>query len=491
MFRQTVSGTPLTTVAANAYFDNIINGECYNGDNSFVATLRALVAPRIKEGESIFLYFGGTDYSANTVNGHNADTIVESMCGRYDPTYSNGVIAIHNLRGPKEDVLRNFEVIERQFCNSYKGFYQLEKVTAFYQKSFRVDCYINPEKKNVVVFVDNMDTKKLHYLQVSILAFLPWYFDKEVGVSELEMELLHSLRETSSSHYESCIAKFAEAYDFKTARIRQLLSGFESRYEKMECERIKALIADIDENIRDMNARIGSFYVDRNNNCIRLLGLERKLEESEGDSEIMEYFICNNKLSLELVDNTNMYFAVKDYLTYFDREMAERAIENNRSFVYSYNASNIRSEDIKKLMREIFVEENPRLRIRFCAAYRFNLNGNVTTQSNHEFDAEFSTYMPNPHINRWNCMGGYERTINELLMNQNYIGAIEQCCASCKSLNFGDVTVMGTFMDSLLNGVYNNRCIELPDGNVVKPVEAIKWLKEQEVKNDEQKEEEA
>ena len=52
---------------------------------------------------------------------------------------------------------------------------------------------------------------------------------------------------------------------------------------------------------------------------------------------------------------------------------------------------------------------------------------------------------------------------------------------------------MGTFMNTMWNSGgdgYNNKCIELPDGRVVKPAEAIKWLEQQE-ESDEQKTEEA
>ena len=52
MFRQTIALTPLTTDAANSYFSNI-TGDKWDNDNSFLATLRALVAPRIKEEDSI------------------------------------------------------------------------------------------------------------------------------------------------------------------------------------------------------------------------------------------------------------------------------------------------------------------------------------------------------------------------------------------------------------------------------------------------------
>ena len=384
--------------------------------------------------------------------------------------------------------------MESTFTSCFPDFCRLEKVKEFYRKSFCADCYINPERKTVIVFVDNLDNKKLHYLQVSILAFLPWYFDPKDGISELEMELLYSLRETTPGKYEACIAKIAEKYDFKAARVRQLLSGFETRYEQLECERARSEILRYDSEISRLNDQIGAIFGKRNDACIRLLGLEQKIAKDGDNSEIMEYFLCNNRLLLENVTERDMFFSINDYLTYFDGEMAERAINNPRSFVYINGREPYRGispEEMKDLMWEIFVEECPRLKIKVCAAYRFDLNGNVAPMGGHGFSYEFSDCMPNPHIDRFNCMGNYQRTINQLLQNRDYISAIEQCVASCKSLNWGDSPVMQEFMRTMWGcSAYNNCCIELPDGKVVKPKDAIQWLKQQKAGANEQKTEE-
>lgn len=488
MFKTGITSTPLTTDAANSYFQNIV-GQKYGGDNSFLATLRALVAPRIKEGERIELIFGRSDYNSSTIRGVSANSVCTAICGGYSPCDVTGQIVVHSFTSDRESNIANMEVLKENLSSIYDGYHMLEKVTEFYRKSFRVDCYINPELKNVMVFVDNLDNKKLHYLQVSILAFLPWYFNPAEGVSQVEMELIYSLRETSPDKYEDCLAKIAEQYDFRTGRIRQLLEGFELRYERMEVDRTKEKIVSTDEEINRLNNAIGALLTKRNEICIRLMGLEQKIANGGEDSEIMDYFICNNRLYLEHVTDTDMYFCVSDYLEYFDREMAERAIDNERSFVYSGGHRGSGGEKMKKLLREIFVSDTPRLKIKFCAAYRFDLNGSVGTQGAHSFPHEFRDCMPNPHIDRWNCMGNYTTTINQLLQNRDYIGAIEQCVASCKSLNWGDSTVMETFMSTMWGGSgYNNRCIELPDGSVVKPSDAIKWLEQQEADNGETEE---
>ena len=493
MFKTSIGSTPLTTDAADSFFYNI-TGNRFGNDNSFLATLRALVAPRIKDGEAIHLSFGSSNYDSGVISSVPAERVVSAICSDHSLS-SSGQIMIHSFTNNQEHNLANLKLIEHKFTACFPGYYRLEKVREFYRKSFYADCYINPELKSVIVFVDNLDNKKLHYLQVSILAFLPWYFDPKDGVSDLEMELLYSLRESSSAKYETCLAKIAEKYDFRTSRIRQLLKGFETRYEQLECEKVRLEIQKCDSDIDRLNLQIGSILNKRNEICIRLLGLERKIAEGGEDSEIMEYFLCNNRLVLENVTERDMYFCVKDYLSYFDSEMAERTINNSRSFVYLNGREPYRGitpEGMKKLMWEIFVEEEPRLKVKVCAAYRFDLNGNVSAMGGHNFSYEFSEYMPNPHIDRYNCMGNYQSAINQLLKTRNYIGALEQCVASCKSLNWGDSTVMNEFMRTMWgSGSYNNRCIELPDGSVVKPADAIRWLEAQEAGVNEQEQEEA
>lgn len=480
MFRTSITSTPFTSSTANGCFPNI-NGRPFSNDISFLATLRALVAPRIPADEEIYLFFGSSSYGAGVVKDNSARDIMGAICGDYD-LETTGRLFIHNLRGVQDDIKANFKVIDETFCAVYPGYHRLDKVKEFYKKSFDVDCYINPEIKSTIVFVDNIDNRKLHYLEVSILAFFPWYFKPEDGLAEDEFALIKSLRENKPDSYNACIAKLAEKYDFRTARIKQLLSGFETRYERIELERVQESIRAIERDINNLNQRIGTYLTDRNEKSIRMMGLQQKIASGDGEnSEIMDYFLCNKKLILEEVSDTDMFFAVKDYYEFFDRDVAETIIANRNSYVY-YGYSQRDGMDcdkMERLLHEMFVNDCPRLRMRVCAAYRFDLNGSVQGMSSHAFGTEFVGYMPNPHINRYSCMGNYQRIINELLMQHDYIGALEQCVASCKSLNWNDSTVMEAFMDTLWKGGETNRCIELPNGKVVKPYEAVKWLEEQ------------
>lgn len=486
MFKQVIRNTQLTTDAANSFFQHI-NGDSFQYDVSFVSTLRALVAPRMKEGEYVYLSFYQSNYSANQLSEYSARNAVRNVCDLDD--IEDGRIIIHNFCHTSQD--SNYawmELMKSTLESVYPGWHRLEKVTDFFKKTFYALCFINPDKKSVVVFVDSMDIRRMHYLQCSIFAFLPWYFDPKLGVSKIEMELIESLREKTPTKYEDCIAK----YDFRTARIRQLLSGFETRYEVMECDKVRREIQSCIEYIDSLNNQIGDYLRAKNEYEIRLLGLEAKIANGSEESEIMDYFLHNNKLVLESVNNDSMVFVVKTYLEYFDEDLAERVIRNETSYVYRPNGRGcnniIPAEDMRMLMTAIFLDQ--KLRIRFCAAYKFNMNGSVSAVSRYSFGAECRDCTPNTHIDRFSCLGNYQRSINELLKHHDYIGAIEQCSASCKSLNFNDSPVMQEFMRRMYGisdyqGSINTRCIELPDGAVVTPVDAINWLKAQEVQVDE------
>lgn len=481
MFKTRVLSTAFTSRTADGCFRNII-GNSYLDDVSFLATLRALLAPRMKEEDNVLLVFGRSSYNTSAINSVPKERAVAAICDGYSIASSRGKLVIHSLDSDFDSNQRCMEILRESFCTVYEGFHRLDKVTAFYQKSFAVDCYINPDTKSVCVFVNRMDIRKMHYLQVSILAFMPWYLNQEDGLTPDEFALIQSLRETSSDNYERCLAKLAEKYDFRTAAIREKLSGFENRYERINIDRMKEKVSNIDDEIERYNEAIGKMIRERNENLIKILGLEQKIAEgSAEDSEIMEYFLCNQKLVLEDTSDSILYFTVRDYLEYFDRDMAERMISNPNSYVYRSNdrpRRGIPTDKMEHLMMEIFVSETPRLRIRFCAAYSINITGGVSTNGHHEFGSECYGYLPNPHINEYNCMGDYVRTINNMIRDGNYIGAIEQCVASCKSLNFGDSIVMSKFMGYMWASE-PERFIELPDGTMVSPREAIKWLEEQ------------
>lgn len=169
MFRPTINNTPLTSQMANSYFQNIY-GDNFNSDVTFVSTLRALVANRIKDDERVVLKFRNSSFDKDTIEGASDRNVLNAVC---NPTnYENGTIIVHNFRGNAQGNLASFKVVERGFTSEYSGFERIVKVTEFFRKTFYSLCFVNPNTKHVVIFIDNLNIRRMHYLQCAIFAFM-------------------------------------------------------------------------------------------------------------------------------------------------------------------------------------------------------------------------------------------------------------------------------------------------------------------------------
>ena len=481
MFRKVISRSPLVGQGADEVFKNITASN-WNNDVSFEATLRALLASRIPEGESIYTVCGRTTFSVSNINHADKEVAIRALGGRIVDSMDDGGIYIHHFEGAKnEDNDVSFAIVNENFTTQYPEFTKLEKVTEFYKSVMDVLCFVNVQHKKTVIYVNRLTVPRYHYLQCGILAYLPWYFDKEKGVTKQEMELIESLRKNKADDYERIIEEIASKYDFRSEAIKRGLRGFESRLDEKKAEDLRSIIEDTVNEINNYSEAIGKLLAKNNERECMLLGLEQKIiDNRENGGEMMDYFLANKRLNLVSVNDDTIRFTVKDYLTYWDRDMAEEIISNRRSYVY-YPGGNDMSEkipadDMEMLMKSIFVDE--KLKIKFCSAYDLQLYGRVRGIGGFQYDYNCSDAMANPHIDFYECLGNYTQVFAELLKDRDYIGAIEQCIASCKSLNFGDSIVMSRFMEVLygLQSEKNNRCIELPNGTVVDPKRAIVWL---------------
>lgn len=474
MFRKAIYSTPFSTTIA----DNImsaIQGSPYNEDTTFISTLRALVFPRLKPDDTLLLQFRSVTVSKSQ----------GTVIGRYTPIPNNDdspclqIINLASVRGW-------FECLSEDFPKENEGWKELEKVPLFFEKEFKAKAFINPELKHSMVFVENLSNAKMHYLQCGIVAFLPWYFPPEAGVSEDEMNLIRSLRERNSARYEECIKKLAEQYDFRSEMIKHSLSGFETLFERQKTEEIRASISSCYGYIDEYNEKIAVYMRAIRENEFMLAGIMQRIAEGSTESELMNYFLSNKNLILNSVEGTRITFTAKSFATYWDEDCAKKDIEGN-SFLYDDIDTNMK-KNIRRLMKAIFIDQT--IRMKLCAKYYIDAGqrrgDGIKNVGNYEL--ECNDCLPNPHIEKYRCMGTYISEVNECIKASNYLGAVEQCIASCGTLNFADPTVMGDFMRTLSSS--NDKFIELPDGSMVSPREACEYLESLEATDtDENKEE--
>ena len=477
MFRTRITEAPFLGWIANESFGNI-QGDQFLRDYSMVATLRALLAPRIAEGESVDFTCSGFCNRHSVVENNSAETIILSTYN-FEREYPQGLHLV-NITRYDDDEDWAFDFFVEEF-SKIEGYERIDKVTAFYQKAFNVACFVNPTTKRSVLFAEDLTVQRFHYLQCGILAYLPWYFDKEDGVTEAEMNLIKALRMKTSEEYIRCLDELLSQYDIRKMYTKRALANFEMHVEQNALSVAKSQYDDIIQKLEMLNSRISEALQSKREIDLRITGLEAKMRSDSEESEILDFFMTNPKLYLDRTSGSSITFCVKDRLTLFDEELAKTLIENERSVLYfPYGEGTDKPfEDVREVLKKIFIDEE--FNIIFCSAYKFDIERiSVEGLQSYQYDYEFNDAMPNPHIDRYSCLGDYGRYITDYLLRNDYIGAISQCIASAGSLNFADGPVMGEFAKTLHGmGTRNNRCIELPNGEVVNLDGAIEYLKAQ------------
>lgn len=479
MFRNSIAETALTTQIANDFFQNIYGNLVFGEDTTFISTLRALMHPRMKPEDSIHFRFYNHNQPASRIGRNSA---ASTMAGIFDGTQMRDTTLLFNFgHYDKEENSKWMDFVEKNFIECNEGWVRVD-VTGFFQQKFRCLAYINAEIRGVAIFTAGLNHRYLHFLQCATPLFFPWYFDlKADKVSPVEMELLYSLKEKDSGKYEDCCSRIASQYDMRTGRIMKLLGDFDKKFDNARLKQTNEEILSIEERINSYSDEINKLLKQRDEKNIVALGLMSKIASDDMGSGIADYFIANKTLSLREVNDDRFTFVVSDYIDYYDEDAAEKFISNQRGVLYQMDGTpEIAKEDMMELMRSIFIDQT--LRMRVCGAFTIYLHGDVDSMSGYRYGGECNTFTPNPHIDRYNCLGNNKRLIQERLKNHDYIGAVDQCIAAAKSLNFYDGAVISEFARRMYRGGggVNITCIELPDGKVVNPKAAIAWLKEQE-----------
>lgn len=75
------------------------------------------------------------------------------------------------------------------------------------------------------------------------------------------------------------------------------------------------------------------------------------------------------------------------------------------------------------------------------------------------------------------------------MLDRDYVNAVALCCASATNINFTEPNT-GTFFMQKICANDVGRIIEMPDGSTMTPLDAVKWLEDQDAKKQEEKAEE-
>ena len=480
-----LQNTPYVGVDAGEFFQKIC-GNNIDGDVTFLSTMRALLYDRMGEGDTVGFDYSSSTYSKSTVEDstHSVRTLVNAVAGTAEVP---NTLHFHNFKngdGESDEAWMNY--IREHFLEIHEGYERVEKVHMFFEKHMDVECFINKELRSCFTFGRNLNIRLIHYFEVGIPVFLSWYFTD--GMKPEEMELVEGLKKRTSDDYLASLNKLIQKYNIEQYRVKRLLDGIEKAVESEKLDQVNREIERSLDNFNDLQERIRNNLKARKDLEVRRAGLMYVIEEKGESSDILDYFIANKNLHLCDVSGSCITFVVTGNMEYFEEDIVESVLENKRSFIYSYSDYSdygISKEDMGLLIKKVFLDKEIKLRV--CAAYQLDISSDVHTRTLSSVTdddtrlSKFGTYVPNPHIERYSCMGDYQYVVNECLSDGDYIQALEQCVASAISLNFADSTVMEFFMEKLYrrnSRNYNIKAFELPTGEIVDPRDAIKWIHE-------------
>lgn len=472
MFIKNMRSPQLCSETANNVFGRI-NGDHYDRDYSFVATMRALLLSRTKD-ENISFKLKTERYTANQLSMASEDAVfgLFNVC-------ANRIIIYSSRCDLDEQDTEAINVL----ANVLKNKSYSEKIDLHEFCKERVDArfFINEGTKSTVILVPAMKMRQYHFLQSLIPRYLPWFF-KATEFSELEIKLLKSLQNRYPVDYEKLIEEMAESLDLRKYSIVNLIGGFEKRSReeaynnsKNELQSLQRRAADILSDYNDMMERI-----DEKN--IVLAGLMAAINSAGDNSELCNFFIANKSLTPVMTDRSRFSFVVSTYIDNFDPEMYDTMSRRETSHLFSgYAASGVFEsvEARKKFMDAVFSDE-PKLRIKTCGYYQLGIDGTVTSYAGYHYPNNCDDRIPNPHLHNYNCLGNHARYIIERLQQHDLVGAVNQCIGSCKSVNIGESMTMQRFLRDIFDST--SKIIETMDGESMTPAEALAWLYEQEAK---------
>lgn len=483
MFRERIAQTALTTDRANAFFSDkivYISVGHVSTDATLLSTARALICRHLEEGERFAVIEDGETTCDFGISNASDDMLVSGLHAMLDehPTEREWYRVCYGI--PEDEVIKLTEVFEKHI-GEFEGWKRIEKMTQFYEESFQCSGFVNEGKKQSVVFVGYYNTTVWHYLQCGLVVMLPWWFgkDKEHSVEPVEMEMIRGLAEKNPSIYLDKITEISKQFDFRSSFISEQLRGIEkAKYVRIK-EDLEREISHWNSEINRMSEHISEIVKTIDDKNIKLAGVMLKMNDAEGDHEIENYFLNSRGIELDSVrgDGSQIVFTAFGYCVLNDDSKNELSddLDNERSVFYMGNFG-ISNDDRKKFFKYVFIDEI--LKIRFCAKFALELPGGITALSHEGFGPEFDTYMPNPHIQRYGCIGKYAEILSQLNANSEYLEMLDYTIPSATTWTVSDGAVNEVFVPWLFldNPNVNNRCIELPDGKVVTPKSAINWI---------------
>ena len=374
----------------------------------------------------------------------------------------------------------NIDEIKEKFPE----FKERNNIKSFIKDKADCECTVlYHETMNVVgIFVNSRDFRLYHLLLSFMSLYYPSLF-KDKPMTKDDYELAKSLTNKEKTKFYECIKVLVKPYTIEFRR-RQLSSLMKTIHEA----KINSAKINVDHKrsqIRQYEEQYGNLVQQLKDLIVIYEGLVATEKYDDPEEELVEYLANNTNIHDLNIEGNQLYFSVTTLLNNYNEQAWKTFSE--RGFIYDgeYGAvlpEVFRSTSNRKLLFDNIFSEDPTLMVKMAGNYQLDLDRcRVYTHSGYNYvnaDPEFKSYVPNPHLKIFECLGGYKDRVMPALRERNYISAVEICIASAGSVNLDET--QQTFRPFLGWILANTESIlRRKEDNVdMTPEEALVWLKD-------------
>ena len=382
------------------------------------------------------------------------------------------------------------EMIKRKL--NEKGFKIKENIGDLLMSKANVECIAAyHETKNIAaIFVNNRDIRYYHMLISFLKLLFPTLF-KDKDMTEEDYNLVKALSKTDKNVFIQRIQESLKPYvmEFRREMLENLLKSM----HEVKVQNAANDVSQQRNRIREVEAEFSRAVEYLNQLIVTYEGMKATENYGKPEEELVEYLSTKEEIHNLEVDGNNLKFTVATLLNNYDADTWATFARQGYIFDGNYRdrSGEVRLLSIfndknnrKILLNNIFCE-SPEFAVKIAGNYVMNLsNCHLTTSRSYDYadaDPVFADCIPNPHIKNFACLGGYEDKVAHELMERNYIGAIELCCASAGSVNLSETEQnFRPFIGWILST--RGKVLHRKDGVDMSPEEALVYLIDKENK---------
>lgn len=464
--------TPFTAPPADSIFSNI-NGRAFRGDHSFIATLRVLLKDRIHSEDNMTMTL--VERPIIRTEGYPD---VESLCHHIFGYTPKCEISIVNLSRRGELANAHTKAFD-DVLSSADGFSLKSDISLLMEQTKLLDTcriYVNSDRKSCIILVNNLSINTWHALQCLIPRMLPAYFaDKRLTPQELE--LIGSLNVETCERYLELMQKMAEGIDFRGHLIRSIIGNAMTTAAENNIRNLEKAISQRQAEMEDLMSRYHDCVVRNDKDNATLAGYIIRKNAGAKDDELLSFLIQMDWFTPVQNNGNGFSFIVRTYLDMFDPDMFETMADNEDSHIWEAGYGEGFEDRLdRRLLLDAIFSNDAKFKINCCAYFNLDVRGTIDSYRSYTFPNALRDCIPNPHLNYFDCFGDHMPIIDDRIQAGDLMGAVMQCKTSASSLNVGESPTMRRFLEDLFTT--GKRCIHLPDGRDVSPIEALNILKE-------------